>query len=249
MQRAWLLPLFVAAGTVVLIVSTQPSVRGASSRAVSDEVALGRSASGEVTIDDGAGVVPPDGVADADARERLRGLTAYVDPDFGFSVAVPAGWRAVVAAESEAQAAMHEPGYAVGFESPRERATDVFSDYLMIEILPDDESGLFETDGSRRRAVTIDGRSAWRDELVLPASVLGPIAVPSGEGAVSVGERARRQAGGASDLIVRQASLAGLGYTIGFYAIGERSREALMGDAFETMLRTFRLVRAPFDVS
>ena len=179
----------------------------------------------------------------------LGALVHYADPDLGFGVAVPDGWRASVVAESDAQRLMYEPGYAVGFESPREGVDDPFADYLMIEILPGDESGLFVTDGSRRRSVEIDGRRAWRDALRLSAA-----GVPHGMSAPD-GSRPAEDPGGrasasvAVDLLVLQAATRGLGYTVGFFAIGEPSNAVALGDAFEAMLRTFRLPRAPFDVS
>ena len=173
-------------------------------------------------------------------------LNAYVDPDFGFSVATPAGWRAVVAAESDAQMAMYEPGYALAFESPRDD-DDLFADYLMVEILPGSESGLFETDGSRRRATRVDGRPAWRDELRLPMTVPAPIAsaiAPDAGGSTPAGAREAEV-----ELAIYQASFAGLGFTVSLYAIGEGSRGDFMAGAFEIMLRTFRLGDEPFEVS
>ena len=74
----------------------------------------------------------------------------------------------------------------------------------------------------------MNGRAAWRDALSLPADPSDPDAV---------------------DLVVRQAAVSGLGYTVGLYAIGEPARLPLLEDAFEAMLRTFRLTRAPFEVS
>ena len=232
MHRAWLFPASVAAVVAALIASTRlPAPLDAALPAA---------------VPSDAPVRHADRAADEEARESLQAIEHYVDPDFGFTLAIPAGWNAVVAAESEAQMAMHEPGYAVGFESPREHADDVFSDYLMIELLPGAESGLFETNGSRRRPVTIDGRAAWRDELTIAAGAFGnrPAASVSGRSS-----REEPRAGDGRELVVRQAAIVGLGYTVGLYAIGESTREALMGDAFEMMLRTFRLTRAPFDVS
>jgi len=204
MQRAWLLPLAVVVVTTAIIVSSRPPAAG--DRPVAMPSASGSRAGAESLLD----------------------LDAYVDPDFGFMLGVPAGWTAVPVPESDAELAMFEPGYAVGFQSPREHATDIFTDYLMIEILPGDESGLFETDGSRRVETRVAGRRAWRDALTLPADT---------NDAANV------------DLVVRQAVMSGLGYTIGFYAVGEPERLGILEDAFEAMLRTFRLPRRPFDVS
>lgn len=212
MQRAWLLPVSVVAATSALIVSARPPAPEPSSDA--DE-AYGA-------------IVGTPAPAPRPGAERLDALTAYVDPDFGFSLAVPMGWTAMVLPESDAELEMLEPGYAVAFESPLEHEDDRFVDYLMVEILPGAESGLFETDGSRRRETVVDGRHAWRDALSLPAAADDARAV---------------------DLIVRQATSSGLGYTVAFFAVGEPARRPLIDDAFEAMLRTFRLPRRPFDVS
>ena len=213
MRRAWILPVAVAVTTVALIASTHER----SSHGAREDDGAG-----------GAGRAASSGGHVVETEERLTELDTYVDPDFGFSLAVPAGWIPVVAEESDADLDVLEPGYAIGFESPRERDGDVFSDYLMVEIMPGRDSGLFETDGSRRRETVVDGRTAWRDELT--------IAPGSGHG-------------GGTALLVRQAALSGLGYTVGLYAVGEPARRVLLEEAFEAMLRTFRLPHAPFDVS
>jgi|GEM_PF-1469600 len=219
MQRAWLIPVLVAATVASTIAVTQVSTRradaGVDVRVAAEEKYAGPTATDDLLSFDGTST-------------RLVGLDAYVDPDFGFSIAVPAGWTPVVAAETDAELAMLEPGYAVGFESPLTHDRDVFSDYLMVEIMPADDHGLFETDGRERRETRIDGRPAWRDALTLPADGTNPATV---------------------DLIVRQATMSGLGFTVGLYAVGEPARLPLLEDAFEAMLRTFRLPRAPFSVS
>lgn len=229
MHRAWLFPVLVSVSVGALIVSTRPSARDASAVAVP-----------QMPVRSAVGVRRSD--------ETLRGLQPYIDPDFAFSLAIPDGWLAVVAAQSEEKMAMHEPGYAVGFRPSHEHAGDGFVDYLMIEILPGRDSGLFETDGSRRREAIVDGRRGWREELALPASSFGAThETPSNEQALA--EESRIGFAPPLDLLVRQAAISGLGYTIGFYAIGDPSRRSLLDAAFETMLRTFHLPNAPFDVS
>ena len=229
MQHAWLAPVSVAAIVAIAILTTRttPATGG------SGPDRLGPSGDGTSAASPDAPLIAsgrePLGVTSAPSvPDVLTALEPYVDPDFGFTVAVPAGWNATIVPETDAELAMLEPGYAVAFESAREHARDVFTDYLMIEILPGDEAGLFETDGRLRRATVVDGRPAWRDALTLPADPADARAV---------------------DLVVRQASLSGLGYTIGFYAVAEPARAALIEDAFEAMLRTFKLPRRPFDVS
>ena len=77
----------------------------------------------------------------------------------------------------------HRSGYAIGFESPFGRGDEVFSDYLMVEISPGESAALFETDGQARSPTRVDGRSGWRDELVLTMSLpLVPSPRPGTEG-------------------------------------------------------------------
>ena len=160
--------------------------------------------------------------------ELLLDIVGYEDADYGFSVAIPAGWQKIVAAESEESFSELEPGYAVGFESPYQGEHDKFADYVLIEVLPGKDSGLFETDGNNRRKISIDGQTAWMDRLDVKGESGGPSEV---------------------DLTIFQAEMSGLGYTIGLYAIGEPSREKLMSDAFEVIVRTFKQTSAPFPTS
>ncbi|MEE9320348.1 MAG: hypothetical protein V3U76_07885 [Granulosicoccus sp.] len=160
--------------------------------------------------------------------EILTDLDSWYDPDLGFSLAIPAGWKPIVIDETELQLDELEPGYSIGFESPLRDADDHFADYIMIEILPGVQSGEFETDGSHRRSVVIDGVKGWRDELLLQEHALVDQTL---------------------ELIVRQASIRQLGYTVGLYAVAESDQESLIDDVFEIMLRTFRLPEMPFSVS
>jgi len=160
--------------------------------------------------------------------ELLLDIEAYEDPDYGFSVAIPSGWQKIVAAESDESFSELEPGYAVGFESPHQGDQDRFADYVLIEVLPGKDSGLFETDGQNRQLISINGQAAWMDRLDVKGESNGLTEV---------------------DLTIFQAQMSGLGYTIGLYAIGEPSREKLMSDAFEVIVRTFKLTTSPFPIS
>ncbi|MGQ7844080.1 hypothetical protein ACUNV4_06375 [Granulosicoccus sp. 3-233] len=188
------------------------------------------------------------GVTGNSSRERLLAIEPYEDLDYGFKVAIPVGWRKIVTADSISapvsgadstpgggQEAVSstvplslEPGYAVGFESVQENPDDRFADYILIEVLPGGESGTFDADRSQRRPVTIDGRQTWFDRIEIDQASSGLIDV---------------------DLVVYQAEVSGVGYTVGLYAIGEPVREQLLAMAFEIMLRTFRIIRDPFTVS
>ena len=161
------------------------------------------------------------------ARELLVDLDTYENTDYGFSVAIPAGWSPVIADVDEDDVYL-EPGYAIGFESNRQGKDDRFADYILVELLPGRDSGLFETDGRQRELIKVNGRTGFREQLRIDGRENGLSAI---------------------DLIVHQAEVQGLGYTIGFYAIGEPANEVMMRDAFDIMLRTFRLKSSPFFIS
>lgn len=160
----------------------------------------------------------------------IADLDLYDDPDYGFSVAIPAGWRRIVSS-NEADIDPHdlqawlEPGYAVGFESPRSGATDRFADYILIEVLPGDDTGLFmSTDEQRRYLSTSDGQIAY-DMLSIDGKT---------DTASDV------------DLVIFQRGVQAMGYTLGFYAIGEPANERALFNAFQIMLRTFNQTAEPF---
>jgi hypothetical protein len=157
----------------------------------------------------------------------LSGITSYHDVDYGFSMAVPDNWRPILLAESEADLDVLEPGYAVGFESLRSGEADRFADYIMVEILPGAEIGTFATDGSQSRTVLIDGQAGIRDRLLLRDYDVGDVRL---------------------NLVVFQAELIRLGYTIGFFAIGEQHEVDRLEAAFEILLRTFRLPVNPYQL-
>ena len=192
------------------------------------------------------------GPSSATSVELVLDIEHYDDYDYGFSMAIPAGWRRIVTAEPEVKAVsgllsgvetgstlsegvspsldmqILEPGYAVGFESAQQHADDQFADYILVEILPGKFSGLFAADMNDRQSVLIDGRPASYDRLEIKHASTGLTDV---------------------DLVIYQAELAGVGYTVGLYAIGEHTSERTMAIAFEVMLQTFRIDRSPFTVS
>ncbi|ASJ72368.1 hypothetical protein [Granulosicoccus antarcticus] len=187
------------------------------------------------------------GILSGTSIELLLDIEPYEDAGYGFSMAIPAGWRRIVTAEvsdavdsqTEVIASMQaaeagfdslwlEPGYAVGFESAQQHADDQFADYILVEILPGDASGLFAADASRRKRVVIDGRPASYDRLEIKQASSGLTDV---------------------DLVIYQAELSGVGYTVGLYSIGERGSEKIMAIAFEVMLQTFRIDNPPFSIS
>jgi len=164
-------------------------------------------------------------VANLPAIEKI---VAYSDIDYGFQLAVPETWSRILAAEDDAEGDVLEPGYAVGFESPRSDAQDMFADYLMVEILPGAHTGAFESDGTNSRVVMVDGHVAITDRIELDGFDIN---------------------GQAIDLVVFQAEIVELGFTVGIFAIGEKREAATMQDAFELALKTFKVPEDPFAVS
>lgn len=163
-----------------------------------------------------------------ESLEPIREIKSYEDADFSFSLAVPANWTRIIADEPESELDELETVYAVGFESPRTSEGDQFADYIMIEIIPGSESGAFETGGEHTKTIVIDGHPAQKDELSLTD--------------FQVADRKL-------DLQVYQAELVRLGYTVGFYAIGEHREAKVLRDAFRLMIETFKLPPQPFDLS
>jgi len=157
----------------------------------------------------------------------IKEIRSYTDSDFNFEMAVPNDWMLIIADEPLSEIDKLETSYAVGFESPRTHENDHFADYIMVEIIPGRESGAFETDGSLAKAILIDGHPAKEDELLL---------------------RDYEVAGAKLDLQVFQAQLYGVGYSVGFYAIGEHREVEVLRDAFRLMIQTFKLPPHLFDL-
>ncbi len=154
-------------------------------------------------------------------------IRQYTDQDYEFSMAVPAGWQRIITVESENEIGTLESGYAVGFESPKSSSHDKFADYIMVEILPGSSTGGFQTSGKNKQQILINGQIGTSDLLNLHNFQFQNDKL---------------------NLIVYQAELFELGYTIGFYAIGEQREAGLMQDAFKLMIDTFSLPTDPFNL-
>ena len=158
----------------------------------------------------------------------IERIVPYHDVDYGFQLAIPENWSRIYAAEDERDADAVEPGYALGFESPRAGEQDVFADYLMIEILPGAQSGAFESDGSNTKVVIVDGRVAVTDKIHLNGFDVD---------------------GNKIDLVVFQAEIVELGFTVGIFAIGQQHEADVLEDAFGLALKTFKVPDDPFSLS
>ncbi len=157
----------------------------------------------------------------------IESLVAYHDDDYGFSMAVPEGWRKILTVEGDDEGSTDD-GYAVGFESKRSHDEDVFADYIMIELLPGGHTGAFETDGAHTNVVIVDGIPAITDQAWLNDFEISENEI---------------------DLVVFQAEIVEPGYTIGIYVIGEQAEAVVLEDAFTLVLKTLKLPEEPFSTS
>lgn len=139
-------------------------------------------------------------------------LTSYVDPVAGFSGRVPVGWSQVVLSKP------HEDGYAVSFESPASNPEDVFADYLMVEFLEGASPEGFLATPADREEVTIDGRSAYRERILLDDFDVG---------------------GDTIDLVVYQLTWLEIGYSLGLYAVGEQREQERLEQVFNAFVQSF----------
>jgi len=157
-------------------------------------------------------------------------LAWYDDPEYGFSVAVPSGWTRIIAADESAPeiddvSALLELGYAVGFESPRSSLNDRFADYILIEVMPGDDSELFVASERQRKYFSSGQEKILYDRLLINAD---------------------KDSASDVDLVIFQRGEKAFGYTLAFYAIGEPANEQAMFEAFQIMLRTYTQNADPF---
>lgn len=163
----------------------------------------------------------------ADSVEEML-FVDYVDETYGFSMVVPQHWSEIISSIPLGESDHREQGYSVIFESPQQNTSDNYADYIMVEVLPGIETGAFDSDGSHRDVVIVDGQKAVRDKLSL-------VNFPFGDSRI--------------DLTVRQAEIAQLGYTVGLYAIGTNDNARMLDDAFRALLYSFQLPEQPFRIS
>lgn len=162
--------------------------------------------------------------------DPITDLERYEDADYGFTMSIPAGWSRIVAADIESEdmddvIALLEPGFAVGFESPRSSGTDRFADYILLEILPGSETGLFESTPENLRHLEIGEIELEYERLTID---------PATDDNIDV------------ELVIFQRGVQAFGYTLGFYAIGEPANEQTLFDAFRIMLISFEQLADPF---
>ncbi len=149
-------------------------------------------------------------------------VISYLDPVAGFSGKIPVGWRRITLSEPD------EESYAISFESPPSDDDDVFADYLMVEFLAASEAEGFVADPEERLLVTIDGREAYRDKLLLDRFDVGQ---------------------GQLDLVVYQLTLLEIGYSFGLYVVGEQHEAPRLSRVFDEFVDSFRFPSNPVQVS
>jgi len=189
---------------------------GSSSIAVADSDGVERSAAGTAVADDSA-----DNKMSASAAElpnlEFADWFKHTDPIVAFKLAVPLTWQRQLVDDEKDLSAEDYTGYAVTYQSPQTSDSDVFSDYIMVELLADDSAG-FDTDGSWRVPILIDGRSATWERVALEDHAV---------------------AGDSLDLVAYQLLREEPGYSLGIYVVGELKEEARLREIFTIVIDSF----------
>lgn len=149
-------------------------------------------------------------------------MTPYSDRQGGFETVIPSNWRR--ARDSE-----YRTGYMqVTFESPPSNSRDLFSDYLMIEILPGVSQPAFSHEPDERVAMTVDGSAVYRERFILDDYPVEDVTL---------------------DLVAWQIVLATPHYTLGLYVIGESREDARLERILIELAHAFSFKRPPFRLS
>lgn len=139
----------------------------------------------------------------------------YTDPVVGFQLRVPRTWtRHVLGSDDESE----DTGYAVTYLSPTLVDGDEFADYIMVELLPQPETGFLSNSSATRTAVEIDGRQAISERIILDDYPFDDQTI---------------------DLLVHQVTLSGIDYSLGVYVVGEIREERMLESLFKSVLQSF----------
>ena len=141
----------------------------------------------------------------------------HTDPIVTFELAVPLTWQRQLVVDQDELAAQNYTGYAVTYQSPLTSDDDVFSDYIMIEMLAEDKAG-FVTDGSWQAPILIDGRSATWERVALDDHDVG---------------------GDSLDLVAYQLLREEPGFSLGIYVVGETKEEERLREIFTIVIDSF----------
>jgi len=121
----------------------------------------------------------------------------YTDPVAGFQLRVPRSWT------------RHVLGSDGG---------DEFADYIMVELLPQPETGFLSNSSATHTAVEIDGRQAISKRIILDDYPFDDQTI---------------------DLLVHQVTLSGIDYSLGVYVVGELREEQRLDSLFKSVLQSF----------
>ena len=148
---------------------------------------------------------------------------SYVDPVTGFSARAPVGWTVSTlgnasTASFKSDSWFDSEGHAVTFQSPASSADDNYSDYIMVELLPFAPAAAFISESTDRMEVTIDGRSTYRERIVMADFPVENTVI---------------------DLVAYQLISEELGYSMGLYVVGELREDIRLQDIFSTFLKHF----------
>lgn len=147
----------------------------------------------------------------------------YVDPVSGFNARAPVGWSVSTLGEAsetsfKSNSWFDSEGYAVTFQSPASSSDDNYSDYIMVELLPFAPAAGFISENGERIEVTIDGRSAYRERIVM-------LDFPVEDSTI--------------DLVAYQLITEELGYSMGLYVVGELREDIRLQEIFTTFMQHF----------
>lgn len=139
----------------------------------------------------------------------------YTDPVAGFQLRVPRSWTRQVLGSDDDEGV--DTGYAVTYLSPTSD-NDLFADYIMVELLPQAETGFLANSSATRTVVEIDGRQAISERIILDDYPFDDQTV---------------------DLLVHQLTLSGIDYSLGVYVVGEIREEQRLNAVFKSVLQSF----------
>lgn len=157
----------------------------------------------------------------ANKRSNEPVMIVYEDPHSGFSARIPAGWR------SQSLTEPGEIGFTVSFESPPSDSTDVFADYLMVEIQPDSIPASFDRKPDERVAVFALGKDAYVERITLDDYPVKDTRL---------------------DLVVWQLFVENAEHTIAAHAVGEKHEDARLERILIDFAYSFELLQSPFQV-
>jgi len=189
---------------------------GSTSMAVADNDRVERSAAGTAGTDNSADKKTSSSAAELPNLE-FADWFKHTDPIVAFKLAVPLTWQRQLVVDENDLSVQDYTGYAVTYQSPPTSDSDVFSDYIMVELLADDSAG-FATDGSWRVPILVDGRSATWERVALENHAVD---------------------GDSLDLVAYQLLREEPGYSLGIYVVGELKEEARLREIFTIVIDSF----------